>query len=935
MKTIFIKGAAQHNLKHIDVRIPRDSFVVISGPSGSGKSSLAFDTIFAEGQRRFVESLSAYVRQFLGRLEKPKVDYIEGLSPAIAIEQKTSNRNPRSTVGTITEIFDYFRLLFARIGEPHDPLSGKKIERQTVDQIIDIIYRYPQGCRCIFFAPMVRNRKGTHQRLIEDIRKSGFYSLRINGKIYKIDELPIIEKQKRSNIDILIDRIRISTENRTRVLEAIETSLNVSDGLLVVQNLDSKKKGEQAFSLHYAYTDSNLSFPQLEPALFSFNSPLGACSVCSGLGIIREFNIDLIIPDSSKSFLEGAFLAYPPTSQWFYAKFSAFAHAYRFDLQQPVRNYSPSAYKKLLYGDTALIKFTYTNEKSDHVFEKEEIFPGIFEDLRQRYRKTSSQRIRGWLEKFMLEQTCPSCKGQRLRAEARSVLIKGKNIQELSSMTIVETLAFFEKLNLSKDKYQIVKDVLKEIRDRLSFLVDVGLDYLTLHRGAASLSGGEAQRIRLASQLGSSLTGVLYVLDEPTIGLHQHDNERLLRSLKKLRDLGNTLIVVEHDEQTLRNADYIIDMGPGAGTHGGQIVSQGTPKHIIQDEKSLTGRYLSGKEQVREKKHTRKESKKYLRLTGVTKHNISKLDVEIPLGVLTVVTGVSGSGKSTLISDVLLRALQESQNTYEYHTIEGISQINKVLEIDQSPIGRTPRSNPATYVGVFTPIREVFAMLPESRARGYTSTRFSFNMKGGRCESCLGAGVIKIDMQFLPDVYIPCNVCKGKRYTKDTLDIFFKKFNIYDILNLTVDKAYSVFSAFPSIRRKLKMLSAVGLGYITLGQSALSLSGGEAQRVKLALELSKRTTGATLCVMDEPTTGLHFEDIKKLLAVIDSLVEKENTVVIIEHNMDVICHADYIIDLGPSGGKEGGKIVASGTPEEVAQNPRSITGRFIKHALSS
>lgn len=942
MDRIFVKGAREHNLKNIDVTLPRDAFIVISGVSGSGKSSLAFDTIFAEGQRRYVESLSAYARQFLGRMDKPDVDYIEGLSPAISIEQKTTNRNPRSTVGTVTEIWDYYRLLFARIGVPHDPVSGKKIEKQTVDEIIEHILELPEGSRLIVLAPVVRGRKGIHQRVLDDARRGGYARVRIDGEIISLDEDIQLDKKRVHSIEVVVDRVKVSREQRGRIVEALEVSLELAGGTVVV--LHEGEDGEfqeQSFSQHFAYPDSNVTFPELEPRLFSFNSPFGACEGCSGLGMTQEFDPDLIMPDRSLSFEEHGFRPYNPRARWFRTQFEALADALGFRLNQPIESIPPEIMKQVLYGTRESMRFTYEKPEGDGRVEYHRPFAGIIPDLERRYRETGSTGMREWFESFMTERECHSCRGKRLRPESLAVLVAGKSIHDLSVCSVLEAMEFFEKLVLTEQEQAIAHEILKEIRSRLNFLVSVGLDYLSLSRSAGTLSGGEAQRIRLATQIGSQLMGVLYVLDEPTIGLHQRDNERLLGTLMHLRDLGNTLIVVEHDEQTLLQADHIVDLGPGAGTHGGTIVAQGTPQEVMDNPASVTGPYLAGKRGPAVPKGRRSGSGEMIVVTGAAEHNLKEIDAAFHLGVLNVITGVSGSGKSTLLNDVLYPALANRINRREHHhpegaytAILGAEHIDKIINIDQSPIGRTPRSNPATYVGVFTAIRDLFARLPESKARGYKPGRFSFNVAGGRCEHCQGAGTIKIEMHFLPDVYVTCDVCHGKRFTRETLDIRYKGKTIHEVLSMTVEEALEFFSAIPQIRRKLETLTSVGLDYITLGQSALTLSGGEAQRVKLSLELSKRSTGRTLYILDEPTTGLHFADVEKLMEVLHQLVDKGgNTVILIEHNLDVIIQADHIVDLGPEGGDRGGELVVAGTPEEVARHKDSWTGRFIAAAL--
>ena len=936
MKKIIVKGAREHNLKNIDVELPRDSLIVISGISGSGKSSLAFDTIFAEGQRRYVESLSSYARQFLGRLDKPDVDYIEGLSPAISIEQKTTHKNPRSTVGTVTEIYDYLRLLFARIGTAHCPKCGREINEQSLDQIVDAILTYPDGTKIMLLAPIVRGRKGQHQKVLEDAGKTGFVRVRVDGKIRNLEENITLEKNKKHTIEIVIDRLIVKPEIRNRIAESVETALEVSDGKIIVT--DKSTGNEQFFSKDNSCPVCNISIPELQPRLFSFNNPYGACPACSGLGITLEFDEELVIPDKSLSFNQGAVVPYNPKSSWYRSIFTALASHFGFSLDTPFNKLPGNVYHQILYGSDDVIQFRYENRDRSGRYEYESHFKGILNDLKRRYMETQSDGIKEWLEKFMLRQTCPVCGGKRLRPESLAVTVGGKNIYDITIMSVSDALGFFNNLSLDETKKIISRQILKEIKSRLAFMSSVGLDYLTLERRASTLSGGEAQRIRLATQIGSSLVGVLYVLDEPTIGLHQRDNKRLLDTLEHLKNIGNTLIIVEHDEQTIKRADYIVDLGPGAGEHGGYVMASGNYGEILSNPASLTGKYLSGEISIDIPDSRRKGNGKFIELFGAAEHNLKGIDVLFPLGRLTVITGVSGSGKSTLLNDMLYPILASKVRKakpprLKYREIRGYGEIDKVINIDQSPIGRTPRSNPATYAGLFTPIREIFASLPESKARGYKPGRFSFNVKGGRCENCQGAGTKKIEMQFLPDVYITCDVCKGKRYNRETLEVRFKGKNIYDILEMYVSEALVFFRHIPSVINKLKTLDAVGLGYIKLGQAATTLSGGEAQRLKLSLELSKRSTGKTFYILDEPTTGLHFADVKKLMEVLQLLVENGNTVVLIEHNMDVIKQADYIIDLGPEGGDRGGKIVATGTPEEIARNRHSYTGMYLKAVL--
>ncbi|MFA7565753.1 MAG: excinuclease ABC subunit UvrA [Alkalispirochaeta sp.] len=942
METIFIKGAREHNLKNIDLTLPRNKLIVISGMSGSGKSSLAFDTIFAEGQRRYVESLSSYARMFLGRMDKPAVDYIEGLSPAISIEQKTTNRNPRSTVGTITEIWDYYRLLFARIGVPHDPKSGKPIEKQTVDEIIERILTLPDQTKMVVLAPVVRGRKGIHQRVLDDARRSGFVRVRVNGEIISLDEDIQLEKNKKHSIEIVVDRVKVSEQARKRIVEAVETALATAGGTVVVLvEQDDGTMTEQSFSEHYAYPDSAVTFPELEPRLFSFNSPFGACEACTGLGITKEFDVDLIIPDGNLSFDQHGIRPYNPKAQWYRTRFKALAEVLGFRLDQPLNTIPKDIMEQILHGSRDRVRYVYEKPDGSGTVEYHRPFPGVIPDLDRRYRETGSTQMREWFESFMTENVCHACGGRRLRPESLAVRVNGYSIDELVHLSVRDALQFFRELNLEGNQKAIAGEILKEIRARLQFMESVGLDYLSLDRAASTLSGGEAQRIRLATQIGSQLVGVLYVLDEPTIGLHQRDNERLLQTLMHLRDLGNSLIVVEHDEQTLMTADHIVDLGPGAGIHGGVVVAQGTPEEIIANPDSVTGPYLSGAKQLAIPTERRNGSGERLAVRGGREHNLKNINAAFRVGALNVITGVSGSGKSTLLSDILYPALANRVSRLrnrlregDHDTLEGYETIDKIINIDQSPIGRTPRSNPATYVGLFTPIRELFAGLPESKARGYKPGRFSFNVKGGRCENCQGAGTIKIEMHFLPDVYVTCDVCNGKRFTRETLDIRYKGKTIHDVLSMTIEEARDFFSAIPQIKRKLDTLSDVGLDYIKLGQSALTLSGGEAQRVKLSLELSKRSTGNTLYILDEPTTGLHFADVYKLMEVLQLLTDRGNTVILIEHNLDVILQADHIVDLGPEGGDKGGEVVATGTPEEVAAAEGSHTGRFIREVLS-
>lgn len=941
MKKLVIKGARENNLKNINLELPRDSLIVFSGLSGSGKSSLAFDTIFAEGQRRYVESLSSYARQFLGRLDKPDIDYIEGLSPAISIEQKTTHRNPRSTVGTVTEIYDYFRLLYARVGVPHCPECGKIIQEQSIDQIIDTVMAYPEGSKLILLSPVVKQKKGEHQKVLEDAAKAGFVRLRIDGETVRVEDAVKLEKNRMHTIEIIIDRIVLKEDNRKRIAESIETALEVSEGSVIAARVqDTGPNIEEFFSEHNACPDCGFSMPELQPRLFSFNSPSGACAECSGLGMTLEFDPDLVAPEKSLSFNQHGFRPYNPKANWYRSWFKSLAIHFGFSLDTPINDIPQDVVNQIMHGTREAIDVVYENRDKTGKYEYSSQFRGILNDLKRRYLETTSDGVKEWLEGFMRQRACPSCDGKRLKPESLAVTLKGKNIYEVTQLTVSDSAEFFNTLALSETEESIARQILKEIRDRLKFLMSVGLEYLTLERQAATLSGGEAQRIRLATQIGSSLTGVLYILDEPTIGLHQRDNQRLIDTLKHLRDLGNTLIVVEHDDMTLKTADYIVDLGPGAGVHGGHVVAEGPLDQIMKNKNSLTGRFLTGADSIPQRTERRRGNGKALVILGAREHNLKKIQVDFPLGTLCVITGVSGSGKSTLLGDVVYPALANNIGRSRrvegaYEDIQGLDHIDKVINIDQSPIGRTPRSNPATYVGVFTHIRELYASLPESKARGYKPGRFSFNVKGGRCENCNGDGTIKIEMHFLPDVYITCEVCRGKRFNRETLDIRYKGKNIHDILEMSVEDALLFFDKIPKIRRRLQTIQDVGLDYIKLGQSALTLSGGEAQRVKLSLELSKRSTGKTIYLLDEPTTGLHFADVKKLLEVLQTLVDKENTIIIIEHNLDVIKQADHIIDLGPEGGDKGGTVVVSGTPEEVAACKKSYTGQYLLPVLEN
>lgn len=936
---LIVKGARQHNLKNITVEIPRNKMVVITGLSGSGKSSLAFDTIYAEGQRRYVESLSAYARQFLGQMDKPDVDYIEGLSPAISIDQKTTSRNPRSTVGTVTEIYDYLRLLFARAGEPHCPQCGKLIEQQSVQQIVDRVLELPQGSRFMVMAPLVRGRKGEHMRVLDDMRRAGYVRMFIDGEVRTLDEDIRLEKNKKHSLSVVIDRLAVREGIRQRLTDSVETALKLADGFAEVATLGETTE-TQLFSEHFACNDCGISLPAIEPRLFSFNNPFGACPDCTGLGMHMEFDKALIVPDGDKSFADRCIACFSNNlNSYFMKQLGAVLAAYGYNYDTKWNELSPEMQQLLWDGaGESKFKFLYENLQGE-VKEHNTTFDGILNVLRRRYREAFSDAMRQDLEEFMTSTPCAACHGSRLKPEALAILIGGKNICEVTALTVRDCLQFFTKLELTPKQQIIAHQVLKEIMARLQFLNDVGLDYLTLDRSAGTLSGGEAQRIRLATQIGSGLTGVLYILDEPSIGLHQRDNGKLLETLKHLRDLGNTLIVVEHDEETMYAADQIIDIGPGAGEHGGEVVAQGTVEEIKQVPESVTGTYLSGRKFIPVPKHRRECDGRMLTIHGARANNLKNIDVSIPLGVFTVVTGVSGSGKSTLINDILYNSLAAKLNgarlrTSEHDSIEGIEYTDKVINIDQSPIGRTPRSNPATYTGVFDFIRELFSQTNEAKLRGYKAGRFSFNVKGGRCEACKGDGMNKIEMNFLPDVYVPCEVCHGARYNRDTLEVHYKGKSIAEVLDMTVSEACEFFKNQPRIYRKLAVLEDVGLGYIHLGQAATTLSGGEAQRVKLATELSRRSTGRTVYILDEPTTGLHIADVHKLLDVLQRLVEGGDSVIVIEHNLDVIKVADYIIDLGPEGGDKGGTLVASGTPEEVAKVKKSYTGQYIKQELA-
>jgi excinuclease ABC subunit A len=937
--SIIIKGAREHNLKNIDIEIPREKFVVVTGLSGSGKSSLAFDTIYAEGQRRYIESLSSYARMFLGQMEKPDVDYIDGLSPAISIDQKTTSRNPRSTVGTVTEIYDYLRLLYSRIGIPHCPVCGKVIEQQTVDQMADNIMSLPEGTRIQLMAPVVRGRKGEYHKLIEDARKNGYVRIRVDGEVIDINDEIALDKNKKHTIEIVVDRLIVRPDILKRLADSIETTLHLSNGILIVDVIGGK---ELIFSQNFACTDCGISIEELAPRMFSFNNPYGACPTCGGLGSLLKIDPDLVIPDRSKSIADGAIRVggwnYDKSDSYARIYLEALAKHYGFKLSTPISKLPQRIIDIILYGSgDEKIKIAYNKEYASGTFMS--AFEGIITTMERRYKETSSDGMKQYYEEFMSNNLCPDCKGARLKKENLAVTVGGLNINELTNMPVDELKGFFDRLELSERDKLIAHQILKEIKARIGFLVDVGLNYLTLSRAAGTLSGGEAQRIRLATQIGSGLTGVLYILDEPSIGLHQRDNEMLLKTLAKLRDMGNTLVVVEHDEDTMYAADQIIDMGPGPGIHGGYVIAQGTVDDIKKCEKSQTGQYLSGKKCIPIPEVRRKPNGKWIKICGARENNLKNIDVDIPLGVFTVVTGVSGSGKSSLVNEILYKRLAAELNNArtkpgEHDAIDGIDYLDKVINIDQSPIGRTPRSNPATYTGMFDLIRELFAGTTEAKMRGYKSGRFSFNIKGGRCEACSGDGIIKIEMHFLPDVYVPCEVCKGKRYNRETLEVKYKGKNIYEVLDMTVEDALEYFKNLPRIKKKVETLYDVGLGYIKVGQPSTTLSGGEAQRIKLATELSRKATGRTLYILDEPTTGLHIADVHKLVNILHKLVDAGNSVVVIEHNLDVIKTADYIIDLGPEGGEKGGSVIAKGTPEEVAAVEQSYTGQFLKKILN-
>jgi excinuclease ABC subunit A len=932
---IIIRGAREHNLKNVNLTLPRNKLIVFTGLSGSGKSSLAFDTIYAEGQRRYVESLSAYARQFLGQMDKPDLDQIEGLSPAISIDQKTASRNPRSTVGTVTEIYDYIRLLYARIGHPYCPTCDKPISQQTVQQMVDQVLALPEETKVQVMAPLVRSRKGEYARLFEEMRRKGYVRARVDGEVRDLEEDIVLDKQKKHDIEVVVDRLVLREDIRARLADSIETALKLSEGLVLVEEVGG---AEQLFSENFACAECGFSFEEISPRIFSFNSPYGACPECSGLGTKAEFAVELLIPFPELSISEGAI--HPWSGQNYYMQFlESAAKDWEIDLDKPFKDLEPEAQKKILYGSPEVINFRYVNMfKRVRTYRK--AFPGVLRLMDRRYAATESEDMRAEMSRYMQVKPCPACKGRRLKPSSLAVLLGGRNIADLAALTVEEAGRFFGELKLSPREQHIARQVLKEISERLSFLYNVGLQYLTLDRAAATLSGGEAQRIRLATQIGSGLTGVIYILDEPSIGLHQRDNARLIVTLKALRDLGNTVLVVEHDEETIRSADHLVDIGPGAGAGGGAIVAEGTLEDIIAARESITGDYLAGRRVVPLPDKRRDPNDRWLWIRGASEHNLKNIDVGIPLGLFVCVAGVSGSGKSTLINEILARALarklqRSREQSGEHRALEGAELLDKVIEIDQSPIGRTPRSNPATYTGLFDGIRELFAKTQESRRRGYKQGRFSFNVKGGRCEACRGDGILRIEMHFLPDVYVPCEVCGGKRYNRETLEVRYKEKNIADVLAMTVEEALEFFAAIPKIQRKLQLLYDVGLGYIHLGQPATTLSGGEAQRVKLATELSRRSNGRSIYILDEPTTGLHLDDISKLLIILDRLVESGNTVVVIEHNLDVLKRADYLIDLGPEGGDGGGMVVASGTPEAVANCKQSYTGQWLAGVLGA
>lgn len=933
---IIIKGAKEHNLKNVDLELPRNKFIVFTGLSGSGKSSLAFDTIYAEGQRRYVESLSAYARQFLGQMEKPNVEYIEGLSPAISIDQKTTSKNPRSTVGTVTEIYDYLRLLFARVGEVHCSVCGAKISQMTIQEIVDKMMEFPERTKLQILSPVVRGQKGTHKKLIENIKKEGFVRIRVNGENYEVTDEIDLSKNKKHNIEVVVDRIVIKDGIESRLTDSIETAVKLSDGLVIAQIIDGE---EILYSTKFACPEHGVGIEELSPRMFSFNAPFGACETCNGLGESKEVDPDLVIPNKDLSIKQGAIAAWGSVGvndDTYYSKMvQSLANHFGVSIETPVKDLPEEFVHELLYGtNNVMVQFIYESKYGGRR-EYQAYFEGVIPNLERRYRETNSEYSRDKIEEYMAETPCPKCKGARLKKEVLSVLVDGKNIMEVTDFSVNELVEYIENINLSEKQKFIAHEILKEIRGRAIFLRDVGLDYLNLSRKAGTLSGGEAQRIRLATQIGSALVGVLYVLDEPSIGLHQRDNDRLIKTLRHLTDIGNTLIVVEHDEDTMRECDYIVDIGPGAGVHGGQIVAQGTLEEILDNPNSITGQYLSGKKEIQIPEITREGNGNFIEIVKANENNLKNINVKFPLGKFTCITGVSGSGKSTLINDILYKGIASKINKLrdrpgKHKEIKGIENIDKIINIDQSPIGRTPRSNPATYTGVFDMIRDLFASTNEAKVRGYQKGRFSFNIKGGRCEACKGDGIIKIEMHFLPDVYVPCEVCKGERYNRETLQVKYKDKTIADVLDMNVEEALKFFENIPNIKRKLETLMDVGLSYIKLGQPSTQLSGGEAQRIKLATELSKRPTGKTLYILDEPTTGLHMADVDKLIQVLQKLADTGNSIVVIEHNLDVIKTCDYIIDLGPEGGDKGGKIVATGTPEEVSKVEGSYTGKFLK-----
>jgi excinuclease ABC subunit A len=939
MKQIRIRGARTHNLKNINVDLPRDQLVVITGLSGSGKSSLAFDTLYAEGQRRYVESLSSYARQFLSMMEKPDVDHIEGLSPAISIEQKSTSHNPRSTVGTITEIHDYLRLLYAKVGQPRCPEHGNVLEAQTISQMVDMVLALPADTKVMVLSPVVRERKGEHIELLQELRSKGFVRARIDGDMFELDQVPALDLRKKHTIEVVIDRLKVREDARLRLTESFETALRLADGIAGLALMDEPKRAPRVFSSKFSCSDCGYSLPELSPRLFSFNSPVGACTACDGLGIKEIFDPALIV-NEDLSLSDGAIRGWDKRNQYYFQILSALAKHYKFDLEIPFKRLPKKIQTILLHGGGDEVKFRYEDDDG-YKFTKNDVFEGVLPSFERRYRDTESEFVREELRKYIAARQCESCLGARLNKSARNVFVTDKNLPEISSWPVDKTKLFFEKLHLPGYRGEIAIKIIKELVSRLSFLVDVGLDYISLDRSAETLSGGEAQRIRLASQIGSGLVGVMYILDEPSIGLHQRDNERLLKTLRHLRDLGNSVIVVEHDEDAILSADHVLDLGPGAGVHGGEIVAQGKPKEIMREAKSLTGQYLSGKRKIAvPKQRGEMNPEKLITVRGARGNNLKSINVDIPIGLMTCITGVSGSGKSTLINDTIAPVAAHALNGAALHepaahdSLEGLEYFDKVVEIDQTPIGRTPRSNPATYTGLFATIRDLFSGTQESRSRGYKPGRFSFNVKGGRCEACQGEGVIKVEMHFLADVYVTCDICQGKRYNRETLEILYKGKNIHQILEMTVEAAREFFDAIPMVARKLQTLLDVGLSYISLGQSATTLSGGEAQRIKLAKELSRRDTGRVLYILDEPTTGLHFYDIEQLLKVLHRLRDHGNTIVVIEHNLDVIKTADWIIDLGPEGGEKGGQVVAVGTPEAIAKHPRSHTGAFLKKVLS-